>query len=434
MSDWKETGIGLIPKDWNVKKFENILKIPLRNGLNKPSNIRGFGYKMVNMNEIFANDIIKDIPMDLVPLTENEKQTSFLKKYDILFARQSLVFDGAGKCSIFLGEDKNVCFESHIIRARIDENISNPVFYYYLFFSKRGKRILRTIVEQAVVAGIRGSDLRELIIPCPPKEEQDEIVAILSCLDNKIDNLRRQNETLEKIAQTLFKHWFIDFEFPNDEGKPYKSSGGAMVASELRDIPAGWRVGKLGEEVETVGGGTPSTTEPSYWENGDIYWYSPTDLTKSKTVFSLDTSKKITKLGLDKSSARLFPKYSILMTSRATIGEVTINTNYACTNQGFITLIPNSLFDTFYLFCWLKTQLTKVNLLASGSTFPELSKSDFRNFDFLIPSNHLVLGFRELVTPLFLRIETNTKQIQTLTKTRDALLPKLMSGQIRVKD
>ena len=207
-----------------------------------------------------------------------------------------------------------------------------------------------------------------------------------------------------------------------------------MVASELGDIPAGWRVGKLGDEVETVGGGTPSTTEPSYWENGDIYWYSPTDLTKSKTVFSLDTSKKITKLGLDKSSARLFPKYSILMTSRATIGEITINTNDACTNQGFITLIPNSLFDTFYLFCWLKTQLTKVNLLASGSTFPELSKSDFRNFDFLIPSNHLVLGFRELVTPLFLRIETNTKQIQTLTKTRDTLLPKLMSGQIRIKE
>ncbi|CAD5984503.1 Putative type-1 restriction enzyme MjaXP specificity protein [Planktothrix rubescens] len=308
-------------------------------------------------------------------------------------------------------------------------------FIRYMLSTPYFKNYVQTYANGTTIKNVSLKSMREFPFKIPILlKEQKQIADIISCLDNKIDNLRRQNETLETIAQTLFKHWFIDFEFPNDDGKPYKSSGGAMVASELGDIPEGWRVGKLGEEVETVGGGTPSTTEPSYWENGDIYWYSPTDLTKSKTVFSLDTSKKITKLGLDKSSARLFPKYSILMTSRATIGEVTINTNYACTNQGFITLIPNSLFDTFYLFCWLKTQLTKVNLLASGSTFPELSKSDFRNFDFLIPSNHLVLGFRELVTPLFLRIETNTKQIQTLTKTRDALLPKLMSGQIRVKD
>ncbi|MEL0590227.1 MAG: restriction endonuclease subunit S [Planktothrix rubescens PR222] len=313
------------------------------------------------------------------------------------------------------------------------ENLDSN-FLLYWFKSNIGQDSFESITIGSAQPALTIDGISNLCIKLPDIKTQKIIANILSCLDNKIDNLRRQNETLEKIAQTLFKHWFIDFEFPNDDGKPYKSSGGAMVTSELGDIPEGWRVGKLGEEVETVGGGTPSTTEPSYWENGDIYWYSPTDLTKSKTIFSLDTSKKITKLGLDKSSARLFPKYSILMTSRATIGEVTINTNYACTNQGFITLIPNSLFDTFYLFCWLKTQLTKVNLLASGSTFPELSKSDFRNFDFLIPSNHLVLGFRELVTPLFLRIETNTKQIQILTKTRDTLLPKLMNGQIRVKD
>jgi type I restriction enzyme S subunit len=316
------------------------------------------------------------------------------------------------------------------------QKIVHPYFLYCLLTTNEYTQYLTQIANNhtSTYPSFNPDIIANSVLPIPEFKEQKQIADIISCLDNKIDNLRRQNETLEKIAQTLFKHWFIDFEFPNNDGKPYKSSGGAIVASELGDIPEGWRVGKLGEEVETVGGGTPSTTEPSYWEDGDIYWYSPTDLTKSKTIFSLDTSKKITKLGLDKSSARLFPKYSILMTSRATIGEVTINTNYACTNQGFITLIPNSLFDTFYLFCWLKTQLTKVNLLASGSTFPELSKSDFRNFDFLIPSNHLVLGFRELLNPLFLRIETNTKQIQTLTKTRDTLLPKLMSGQIRVKD
>jgi type I restriction enzyme, S subunit len=138
-------------------------------------------------------------------------------------------------------------------------------------------------------------------------EEQKRISDILSCLDAKIDNLRRQNETLEEIARSIFKHWFIDFEFPNADGKPYKSSGSAMVRSDLGDIPEGWRVSIIGDEVETVGGGTPSTTEPSYWENGDIAWYSPTDLTRSKTLFSIDSEKKITKAGLQKSSAKLFP-------------------------------------------------------------------------------------------------------------------------------
>jgi type I restriction enzyme S subunit len=245
------------------------------------------------MNEIFAHDIIKNISMELVPLTEQEKKTSLLRKNDLLFARQSLVFEGAGKCSIFVDKSENVCFEGHLIRARLNEKISNPLFYYYFFSSAYGKKFIRTIIEQAVVAGIRGSDLKELIIPYPPKQQQDVIADVLSCLEAKIENLRRQNETLEQIAQTLFKYWFIDFEFPNADGKPYKSSVGAMVASELGDIPEGWKVSTIGDEVETVGGGTPSTTEPSYWKNGDIPWYSPTDLTKAKTLFSIDSEKKI---------------------------------------------------------------------------------------------------------------------------------------------
>jgi type I restriction enzyme S subunit len=423
MSEWKETTLGelISIKHGYAFKGDFFSDIPTEYILLTPGNFNiGGGFKDEKIkyyNGGFPEEYILNPGDIIITMTDLSKSG-----------------DTLGYSAKIPNRNKNFLHNQRLGLVQIKSDKADSDFIYWLL---RTKNYQKTIVNSASGSTVRHtspSKIQEYIFSLPPIEEQKQIADILSCLDNKIDNLRRQNETLEKIAQTLFKHWFIDFEFPNDEGKPYKSSGGAMVASELGDIPEGWRVGKLGEEVETVGGGTPSTTEPSYWEDGDIYWYSPTDLTKSKTIFSLDTSKKITKLGLDKSSARLFPKYSILMTSRATIGEVTINTNYACTNQGFITLIPNSLFDTFYLFCWLKTQLTKVNLLASGSTFPELSKSDFRNFDFLIPSNHLVLGFRELLNPLFLRIETNTKQIQTLTKTRDTLLPKLMSGQIRVKD
>ena len=384
------------------------------------------------MNEIFAHDVIKDIPMEFVELNDNEQSTSLLEKNDLLFARQSLVFEGAGKCSIYTGNNEKVCFEGHLIRARINSKKLNPEFYYYFFSSSYGKRFIRTITEQAVVAGIRGSDLKELRIPYPPKQQQDGAVDILSCLDRKIENLRKQNETLEAIAQTLFKHWFVDFEFPNADGKPYKSSGGAMEPSELGDIPAGWRVGTLGDEVETLGGSTPSTKEPDYWVDGDIDWYSPTDLTKSNTLFSLGSDKHITKLGLEKSSARLFPAYSILLTSRATIGEITINTKPACTNQGFITILPNEKFSVYFLHGWLLTQINLIKQLASGSTFPELSKSTFRKFLFLIPAPRQLENYDQAINPLFQKTENNTRQIQILTQTRDVLLPKLMSGKLRI--
>ncbi|UKP01506.1 restriction endonuclease subunit S [Nostoc sp. UHCC 0870] len=207
-----------------------------------------------------------------------------------------------------------------------------------------------------------------------------------------------------------------------------------MVRSELGEIPQGWHFSIIGDQVETVGGGTPSTTEPSYWENGDIAWYSPTDLTKAKTLFSIDSEKKITSLGLQKSSAKLFPKYSLLLTSRATIGEVTINTKNACTNQGFITIIPNEKFNVYFLYGWLLTKIEIIKMLASGSTFPEISKSNFRGLDFLIPVSHILQNYEQLIKPIYKKIENNIYQIQTLTKTRDALLPKLMSGQLRVKE
>ena len=301
--------------------------------------------------------------------------------------------------------------------------------------------------------------------PIPPLNFlRKQLVTLFEGIDRKIENLRRQNETLERIAQTLFKQWFVDFEFPFDastnsaqrfaqdrpfdastssaqyfaQGKPsadcqpYKSSGGAMQPSELGEIPAGWRVGKLGDEVKTLGGGTPSTKEPDYWVDGDIPWYSPTDLTKSNTLFSLSSEKQITRLGLDKSSAKLFPAYSILLTSRATIGEITINTKPACTNQGFITLVPNDNFSVYFLHGWLLTQINLIKQLASGSTFPELSKSTFRNFLFLIPKPEVLEKYNHAIEPLFKKVENNIRQIQTLTKTRDALLPKLMSGQLRI--
>lgn len=321
---------------------------------------------------------------------------------------------------------------SDLVIVRPSSKLDRHFLVYYL--NSIAVRHINSRLVGAVQQHFNIGAARELKIYCPPVEEQQEIASVLACLDRKIENLRKQNETLERIAQTLFKHWFVDFEFPNEDGKPYKSSGGAMVRSELGEIPAGWRVGKLGDVVETLGGGTPSTTVSEYWENGDTPWYSPTDLTKSKTLFSLGSEKKITKLGLEKSSAKLFPKYSLLLTSRATIGEITINTQDACTNQGFITIVPNETFSVYFLHGWLLTQISLIKQLASGSTFPELSKSTFRNFSFLMPDPTSLIKYDQAIKPIFQKIENNIRQTRSLTQSRDVLLPKLMSGKLRITD
>ncbi|MEH8212637.1 restriction endonuclease subunit S, partial [Gallibacterium anatis] len=192
--------------------FETLFEIPLRNGVTKPKKIRGKGYKMVNMGELFSYPIINNISMDRAPLTELEEKNSLLENYDLLFARQSLVRSGAGQCSIFISDDEKVCFESHIIRCRLDKNKANPLFYFYLFRSNIGRNIMDTIIEQgAGASGIRGSDLSKLMIPYIDIKIQNDIAEKLFSLDQKIELNTQTNQTLEQIAQGIFKHWFIDF-------------------------------------------------------------------------------------------------------------------------------------------------------------------------------------------------------------------------------
>lgn len=352
-----------------------------------------------------------------------------LKKGDILIARTGNTIG----VNMYIEEDLVSVFNNGLIRLRFNNKKVIPKYIYYLFKTHFFEGHIKSIAYgTSTQPNMQIESLLRFDFECPPLEVQNSITTILSCLDRKIENLRKQNETLEEIAGSIFKHWFIDFEFPNADGKPYKSSGGVMVRSELGDIPEGWNISTIGNEVETVGGGTPSTSEPTYWEDGDITWYSPTDLTRAKTLFSIDSEKKITKLGLQKSSARLFPKYSLLLTSRATIGEVTISTKDACTNQGFITIVPNLKFSIHFLYGWLLTKISTIKNLASGSTFPEISKSNFRGLDFIVPLSHILEDYEVLAEPIYKKIENNIFQVQTLIKTRDTLLPKLMSGQLRI--
>ncbi len=299
-------------------------------------------------------------------------------------------------------------------------------FDYLCHFLKRYEihyNLALNATGSANQANISPAQIKDIPILLPPLEEQKSIASILSALDDKIELNLQMNKTLEEMAMALYKHWFVDFG-------PFQD--GEFVDSELGEIPKGWEVKAIGDVIETLGGGTPKTKVKDYWEDGNIDWYSPTDLTKADSLFSFGTAKKITQKGLEKSSAKMFPARSLHMSSRATIGAITINRKPACTNQGFITMIPNETLNLFQLHGWTVNNMNLILSKANGSTFKEISKANFRALPILIGSG--ISPYIKEVENYYAQIENNLLENQTLTQLRETLLPKLISGEVRVKD
>ena len=230
-----------MPK-WEMIPFKKLYAEQSRNGLNRPKRVRGSGYKMVNMGELFAYDRIKNPDMELVPMNESEIERYSLEIDDLLFARQSLVAEGAGKCSVVLETPEITTFESHLIRVRLDRSKVDPLFYYYYFSSPQGKGNVQSLVMQVAAAGIRSKELAELPIPYPPIRIQCKIASILSTYDDLIENNNRRIEVLEQMARLIYREWFVEFRFPGHDKVQ-------MVDSPLGKIPEGWNPVKVPDAV-----------------------------------------------------------------------------------------------------------------------------------------------------------------------------------------
>jgi type I restriction enzyme, S subunit len=243
--------------------------------------------------------------------------------------------------------------------------------------------------------------------------EQRAIADILSSFDSKIELLREQNETLERTAQTIFQEWFGKYSVESPE-----------------DLPEGWRVGKLREVTNIKWGSTPSTQNSDFWD-GDIAWTSPKDLSNSKEMFLLQTQNKITNEWLKQISSWLLPTWTLLLSSRAPVWYLAITNIEVAINQGYIAFLGWSHFSNQFMYLWLKTNMQVVLNSANGSTFLEISKSSFRNIECMIPSHEILKPFDMIIRPIFDKILSNILQIQSLSKARDELLPRLMSGEVR---
>lgn len=259
----------------------------------------------------------------------------------------------------------------------------------------------------------------------PNMTTQKSAVSILNSLNDKIELNKRINDNLEQQAQALYKSWFVDFE-------PFKD--GNFVESELGMIPEGWKVVRLEEICDIVAGGTPSKTHPDYYCENGIAWITPKDLSISNEKFTSHGETDITKLGYSKSSAKLMPEGSVLFSSRAPIGYISIATNDICTNQGFKSLVPKSA-GTCFLYCYLKEETTSIENQATGSTFKEVSGSLMKNQLVIFPENSTIMQkFEQSVIALFKFQKNNEAENRNLMKYRDSLLPRLMSGELTINE
>lgn len=249
---------------WPRTKFSDLYLIPSRNGLSRPSRDRGEGYMMVNMGELFANDWIGNIPMERVQMNDREQENMSLDVGDLLFARQSLVLSGAGKCSYVAEISEPTTFESHLIRVRLDKSKADPLFYYYLFRSPYSG--ISTIVQQCAQAGIRGSELSGLLVLNPQLEIQSKISNLLATYDNLIENNSRRIALLEESARLLYREWFVRLRFPGHETTRIVNGLPTGWARVPLDKIAEFRLGKMLDQNKNKGDLMP------YLANINVRW------------------------------------------------------------------------------------------------------------------------------------------------------------------
>ena len=320
------------------------------------------------------------------------------------------------------------------------------------------------------VPTLNRNHIHPLPVHVPPLPEQRAIACILGALDDKIELNRRMNETLEAMARAIFKSWFVDFlpvrakqRARTQTGDPVRAkadlpaasrvaaqAGGrqlpglaphiadlfpdAFEESELGEIPRGWNVRPIGDVVKVLGGGTPSTKEPTYWEGGVHPFCTPKDMSSLPSPVLLGTERHLTDDGLAKVSSGQLPKGTVLLSSRAPIGYLAVAETPVSVNQGIIAMVCDGELPNLYVLQWAYANMERIIANANGSTFLEISKRNFRPIEALVPPELVLEQFMRLAGPLHQRLVSNLRQVLYLAAIRDTLLPRLISGELRVPD
>lgn len=401
----------------------------------KVDNFVSYGVPVLNGSNLPKYRLVED---QFRYVTEEKAKTfkkAIARRGDIVITHRGTL----GQISFIPDNSK---FEQYVIsqsqfRVRLKTEFVSPTFFVYYFHTNEGqKRLLANKCHVGVPALAQATtNFRLITIPLPKIETQEKIASILSSLDAKIDLNNRINAKLEAMAKTLYDYWFVQFDFPDQSGKPYKSSGGVMVCSKelKREIPQGWNSGILNDLGQIIGGSTPSKAiEENFCKNG-MAWITPKDLSNNQgnkfiSAGEYDVSVK----GIKEASLNIMPKGTILLSTRAPIGYIAIARNDLTTNQGFKSFVPNKDFSSEFIYFVISNSIQTIENNASGSTFKEISSSVLQEIKTLLAEKKIRKLFDEKIQPIFKKQDIIEQENQQLAKLRDWLLPMLMNGQVSV--
>ena len=326
----------------------------------------------------------------------------------------------------------NIRINSGMVIIRVNKNFWHPYFIYLFFQSHLFKKQISRLISGSAQPQLPISILETVNIPQLTLDEQKEIIFNIKSIDQKIQINNQINQELEAMAKTLYDYWFVQFDFPDENGKPYKSSGGKMVYNDQlkREIPEGWGVAKVEDIAQTGSGGTPKSTNVSYYSNGEIPWINSGEL--EQTVIT-STSNYITEEGLNNSSAKLFPSGTILVAMYgATAGKVSFLTFEASTNQAICAIMLNDIRMRYYLKNVIEDLYQYLVKLSTGSARDNLSQDMIKNIKVVIPSNDILDRYYDFSNNIIKEITKKQQENEQLTQLRDWLLPMLMNGQVKV--
>lgn len=403
-------------------RFGELYAIPSSNGLSRPSAVRGAGYKMVNMGELFSNGIINDIPMERVQMSDKELSKFLLEKGDLLFARQSLVAEGAGKCSYVNDLTEETTFESHLIRVRLNPKRAISKYFYYLF--QLPNNPIKTIVNQCAQAGIRGSELVRVKVPCPSIKVQKKIASILSAYDSQIENNQKRIKLLEQMAENLYKEWFVRFRFPGYENAEFE--GG---------VPKGWEYKPLGE-IASFERGISYSSEEIDCEDG-------LNLVNLKNIEAFGGYRRdgLKHYNGKYKTAQVVKKGDLVMgvtdmtQDRRTVGAVALIPEIQGTSvisADLVNIVSKQPNLFLYCLCRFGNYSKFFSQFANGANVLHLKPNTLLNKKVLMPTDHLIKMFVENVQASIECIDNLYKQNDFLTHQRDLLLPRLMSGKLSI--